>query len=96
MAPASGGGFYTIAETAAISEYVLLHVPATGRTAVMVRQPIASAGCDAGKQYPSLRNSCEAQSCVVQSGALVVLMCNLTSTGDGRPQPALAVKAVTS
>ena len=91
LAPASSGGFYTLAENKSNTEFSVIHVQ--GSQATVLAKLRAKHSCLPGKQYPALANSCDPQAYIVQSGDRVLLMGNLTIHNSRAAEPALALRA---
>ena len=91
LTPASAGGFYTLAENKANTEFSVVHVQ--GAKATVLAKLQIKRTCLPGKQYPALANTCGAQAYIVQSGDRVLLLGNLTIHNSTPAEPALALKA---
>lgn len=94
LTPASLGGFYALTENPANTEWSVVYVKGSRAT------PLADFhihhNCPPGKQYPAFHNTCEPQMKIAQSGTRVLLVGNLSTMTLKHPQPALALRAVTS
>ncbi|WP_435172131.1 hypothetical protein [Actinacidiphila sp. bgisy145] len=89
LAPATGGGFYALAQDTAGSSAAVVYVH-NGRATVLAKTPNDGHACTPGHQYPALTSTCGTQAYIAQSGKRVLLLGNLVHRSSADPALALA------